>query len=276
MNFREQDHSSLWGGDLQAFILQASARNLQKRSQIALSAGDHVMPQLGQKMPDGIILGARGVNGLASKALGGELTDTLWNAYEKEHGVIPVQAPYRMWQALLGLKTAVEKAMAANGGTKPDAAQLAAAMKGLSWEAPSGKITMALADGHQAIQPNAIGTTKWDESKKQMTLVDLEYYDAECVNPPEGQKAEEWIAALPIDNEFSDVFVVRTNGEKSIQRISQTHFDHHFGGRNTFTNRSQPRPKARPAPNRRSTVRAHSGSSTLSLIAELWQQRSRL
>lgn len=188
-------HSSLWGGDLQAFILQSSARKLHERSMIALSAGDHVMPQLGKKMPDGIILGARGVNGLSAKALGGELTDTLWAAYEKAYEVFPVQAPFRMWQGLLGLKSAVEKAMVANGGKKPDSAQLAAAMKGLSWQAPSGQITMALADGHQAIQPNAIGRTKWDEAKKQMTLVDIEYYAAECVNPPAGQKAVDWIKA---------------------------------------------------------------------------------
>ena len=53
-------HSSLWGGDLQAFILQSSARGLNKRMRVALAAGDHVIPQLGKKMPDGIILGARG------------------------------------------------------------------------------------------------------------------------------------------------------------------------------------------------------------------------
>lgn len=186
-------HSSLWGGDLQAFVLQMSARGLHKRSQIALSAGDHVMPQLNNKMPDGLIVGARGVNGLAAKARGGELTETLWNAYEKEYGVFPVQAPFRMWQGLLGLKSAVEKAMASNGGKKPNADELAAAMKGLEWDAPSGRIKMALADGHQAIQPNAIGRTKWDADKKQMTLVDIEYYNAECVNPPDGVKAVEWI-----------------------------------------------------------------------------------
>lgn len=188
-------HSSLWGGDLQGFILQASARGLHKRSLIALSAGDHVMPQLGKKMPNGIILGARGVNGLSAKARGGELTETLWAAYETKHNVFPVQAPFRMWQGLLGLKSAVEKAMADNGGTKPNDEQLAAAMKGLTWEAPSGTISMALGDGHQAIQPNAIGQTKWDEEKKQMTLVDIEYYESECVNPPAGTKAADWIKA---------------------------------------------------------------------------------
>ena len=188
-------HSSLWGGDLQAFMLQATARGMHNRMQIALAAGDHVIPQLGQKMPDGIILGARGMNGLAAKAKGGPLIDALWDDYEAAYGAFPVQAPFRMWQGLLGLKTAVEKAMAANGGKKPTAEELAAAMKGLSWEAPSGTITMALGGGHQAIQPNAIGTTKWDEATGKMTLVDVEYYAAECVNPPDGVKAVEWIKA---------------------------------------------------------------------------------
>lgn len=188
-------HSSLWGGDLQAFMLQATARGLHKRMQVALAAGDHVIPQLGKRMPDGIILGARGVNGLAAKARGGPLIDALWDDYEAAYDTFPVQAPFRMWQGLLGLKSAVEKAMAANGGKKPNAEELAAAMKGLSWEAPSGTITMALGNGHQAVQPNAIGTTKWDEAAGKMTLVDVEYYAAECVNPPDGVKAVEWIKA---------------------------------------------------------------------------------
>ena len=59
-------HSSLWGGDLQAFILQAAPRGLFKRTQVVFSAADHVLPGLGDKMPDGVILGARGAYGLMS------------------------------------------------------------------------------------------------------------------------------------------------------------------------------------------------------------------
>ncbi|MEH6405424.1 MAG: ABC transporter substrate-binding protein [Sneathiella sp.] len=188
-------HSSLWGGDLQAFILQAGARGLFKRSQVVLSAGDHVIPQLNQKMPDGVILGARGVNGLAAKAKGNTLTNWFWDVYEAEHNVMPVQAPYRMVQGLLGLKSAVEKAMKENGGKKPNSDELAKAMKGLAWDAPSGRIEMILGDGHQAIQPNAIGRTKWDSAKGEMTLVDVDYYAARCVNPPVGTKAIDWIKA---------------------------------------------------------------------------------
>ncbi len=188
-------HSSLWGGDLQAFVLQAAPRGLFERSQVVFAAGDHVIPQLGNKMPDGVIIGARGMNGLAAKPKATELTNILWGAYEAEYDTFPVQAPFRMWQGILGLKTAVEKAMADNGGKKPNDEELAAAMKGLEWDAPSGKIQMVLGDGHQAIQPNAIGTTKWDDAADAMTLVDIEYYAAECVNPPDGTKAVDWIKA---------------------------------------------------------------------------------
>ena len=168
---------------------------IRDSSQVALAAGDHVIPQLNQKMPDGVIIGARGVNGLAARPRGDELTTVLWDEYEKQYGVFPVQAPFRMWQALLGLKVAVEKAMDANGGKKPSDEELAAAMKGLEWTAPSGDIKMALAGGHQAIQPNAIGKTQWNKDKNQMELIDIVYYGAECVNPPDGTTAIEWIKA---------------------------------------------------------------------------------
>src|SRR5271169_1521389 len=56
-------YSSLWGGDLEAFVLQAAPRSLFKDRFIILSASDHVLQPLGNRMPDGIIVGARGSNG---------------------------------------------------------------------------------------------------------------------------------------------------------------------------------------------------------------------
>jgi len=40
-------YSSLWGGDLQAFVLQAAPRGLMKDRFVVLSASDHVLPPLG-------------------------------------------------------------------------------------------------------------------------------------------------------------------------------------------------------------------------------------
>jgi branched-chain amino acid transport system substrate-binding protein len=186
-------HSSLWGGDLQSFILQAGPRGLFKRTQVVLSAADHVLPGLGEKMPDGTILGARGAYGLMAPK--SALNDWWWNLYQKAYNVYPVQAPYRMAQALLGLKLAVERAMTANGGKKPTPEQLAAALKGSEWQSPAGRIRMALADGHQAIQDTAIGKTHYDAAKKMVLLEDIQRFAAECVNPPANMKSEEWIKA---------------------------------------------------------------------------------
>jgi branched-chain amino acid transport system substrate-binding protein len=184
-------YSSLWGGDLQAFVLQSAPRGLPKRSQLVFSAADHVLPPLGDKMPDGTIIGARGAYGLMSQK--SPLNDWLFKGYEAANGVYPVQASYRMTQAILGLKAAVEKAMSKNGGKKPSTDEMVAAMTGLEWPSPGGLIQMKLADGHQAIQPIAFSRTKYNPDLKRVDLVDIQYFAAECVNPPPGVKALDWI-----------------------------------------------------------------------------------
>ena len=183
-------HSSNWGGDLQSFILQARPRGLFERSQVVLSAADHVIPALGENLPEGIIMGARGAYGLMAPE--SALNDWWFSTYEDEHGVFPVQSAYRMAQALLGLKTAVEKAQGEAGGGKPSAEEIAAAFEGLEWETPGGLIQMALGDGHQAIQPIAIATTARGEDGS-ITLTDIERFAASCVNPPADMKSIEWI-----------------------------------------------------------------------------------
>jgi branched-chain amino acid transport system substrate-binding protein len=185
-------HSSLWGGDLQAFTLQALPRGLFQQSQVVYSAGDHVLPPLGNNMPEGVMIGARGAYGYMAPDT--ELNRWWWDNYTETYDVFPVQAPYRMAQALLGLKTAVEKAMAENGGTKPTDEELAAALKGLSWESPGGTIEMANGNGHQAIQPIGFGTTTKDENGN-IILGDVVRFPARCVNPPPDMTSREWIEA---------------------------------------------------------------------------------
>ena len=184
-------HSSLWGGDLQAFILQSAPRGMFKKSQVVLTAADHVLPGLGNKMPDGTIIGARGAYGLMAPP--SPLNTWWWDTYSKAYNVYPVQAPYRMAQALMGLKLAVEKAMAANKGKKPSTEIMAASLRGSEWVSPAGTIRMALSNGQQAIQDTAIGRTKWSEEKKMVLLEDIQRFAATCVNPPHNVKSEEWL-----------------------------------------------------------------------------------
>jgi branched-chain amino acid transport system substrate-binding protein len=184
-------YSSLWGGDLQALVLQAAPRGLAKRSQLVFSAADHVLPPLGDKMPDGVIIGARGAYGLMSQK--SPVNDWFFKGYQSAMGIYPVQAAYRISQSILGLKAAVEKAMDKNGGKKPSTDELIAAMTGLEWQSPGGLVQMKLADGHQAIQPIAFSRTKYNPELKRVDLVDIQYFPAECVNPPAGIKSIDWI-----------------------------------------------------------------------------------
>jgi branched-chain amino acid transport system substrate-binding protein len=156
-----------------------------------LSAADHVLTNLGDKMPDGAILGARGSYGLLSPK--SPLNDWWWSIYQKSYQTYPAQAPYRMAQALLGLKMAAEKAMAANGGKKPTTEQLAAALTNAEWDSPGGRIRMTLGGGHQATQETAIGRTRYDAAKKMVVLDDIQRFPAACVNPPVNVKSEDWI-----------------------------------------------------------------------------------
>jgi branched-chain amino acid transport system substrate-binding protein len=184
-------HSSLWGGDLQAFILQSGPRGMFKKSQVVLTAADHVLPGLGNKVPDGTIIGARGAYGLMAPP--SPLNTWWWDLYSKANNVYPVQAPYRMAQSLMGLKLAAEKAMQANKGQKPSMDQMMTALRSSEWMSPAGKVRMALGNGQQAIQDTAIGRTKWSEEKKLVLIEDIQHFDAECVNPPPNVKTEDWL-----------------------------------------------------------------------------------
>ncbi len=178
-------HSSFWGGDMEAFIIQGSARGIFERSKVVLTTGETAMHRLGAQMPDGTVIGARGPHGdLAPES---ELNTWFRQAYFDRFGTLPTYPSYKMAQALLGVKAAADKA----GSAEQDA--VIGALQGLEWEGPSGKVSMALANGHQAIQDTAYGTYKYDKDAGKAVLVDVVRFDAECVNPPAGVTSIEWI-----------------------------------------------------------------------------------
>jgi len=181
-------HSSLWGGDLEAFVLQAAPRGLFKKSTVVLTAGEPAMFKLAKQIPEGTIIGARGSHGVF--APDNELNRWFRRAYEDRYSIPPSYATYHMAQALLGLKAAYEKAQ---GGSRnpPTAEQIIASLEGLSFDSPSGTVKMALGKGHQAIEGTAYGTFKLQNG--QPVLTNIKRYAAEAVNPPEGVKTADWI-----------------------------------------------------------------------------------
>ncbi|MFT6387796.1 MAG: branched-chain amino acid transport system substrate-binding protein [Cellvibrionaceae bacterium] len=178
-------HSSFWGGDMEALVLQAGARGVFSRSQVVLTTGESAMHRLGKQIPDGTIIGARGPNGDLAPA--SELNTWFREAYLKRFGSLPTYPSYHMAQALLGVKAAADKA------GKSDITSINTALKGSEFATPSGPVYMSLANGHQATQETAYGTFKFDKKTKAATVTNVKRYPAECVNPPEGVNSIDWI-----------------------------------------------------------------------------------
>jgi len=181
-------HSSLWGGDLEGFVLQGAPRGLFEKHKVILSAGEPAINRLGARIPDGTILGARGPFGPFAPDT--ELARWLKTAYADRYQVPPNYASFKMAQAILGVKAAYEKAKG-GGSDEPDQDKIIAAFENLTFEGPGGTVKMALGKGHQAVMDAAVGTTKVQNG--QLTIVDVARYPADKVTPPDGVKSDAWL-----------------------------------------------------------------------------------
>lgn len=201
-------HSSLWGGDLEAFMLQAMPRDLFKKAQLILIAGEPNLHRLPGKIPDGTIVGARGPHGMFAQD--SALNRWVRDIYKSKANMEPNYPAYSVAQAFLGLKAAFEKARKQKvtsavpmGEAKnvkeemqkaydaPTQEEIIAALEGLTFDSPSGKVAMTLGKGHQAVQGTAYGVTYSEGGV--VKLKNIKYYAAEDVTPPEGVPSIEWI-----------------------------------------------------------------------------------
>ena len=77
---------------------------------------------------------------------------------------MPNYYAYRMAQALFGLSIAYEKSFLKMKVELPGPGEVINSLKWLEYDSPSGKVVMALANGHQAIQETAVGTVVFDSN----------------------------------------------------------------------------------------------------------------
>lgn len=184
-------HSSFWGGDMEALMLQGGARGLFDKKTVVLTAGETGMEHFKGQVANGTILGGRGPFGAFSPK--NALNDWFRPAFIAQFKESPTYPAYKMVQAILGLKAAAEKS--AKAGAMPTADQVVQGLAGLSYEAPSGTVNMARTKGHQAVQSVSFGEYQFDAKSGTATLTKVKTYTGECVMPPDGTAPADWIKA---------------------------------------------------------------------------------
>jgi len=185
-------HSSFWGGDMEALVLQGNARGLFDKRTTVLTCGESAIDRFKGQASNGLILGGRGPFG----AFAPDTALVRWfrAAYQAKTEIEPTYPAFKMAQAILGLKAAAEKAAGAPGVIPPKEA-VVDAFANLTFESVSGTVRMARAKGHQALQGIAYGEYQYDAKTKASSLANVKSYAGECVTPPDGTTAVEWAKA---------------------------------------------------------------------------------
>ena len=159
---------------------------------LAVPTGLSILPRfkelLGTKIKSPIIVGARGV---PSKFVSEDKVSDQWLEKQFKGKYEPNYYAYRMAQALFGVKAAYEKAFG-DTGKLPETDDVIKAFERLEYDSPSGKIVMALANGHQAVQSTAVATLRVAPDGRPI-IENAEYFDMWCVNPPPNVTGSKWV-----------------------------------------------------------------------------------
>ncbi len=184
-------HSSFWNGDIIGLVKQGAPRGLFSQSLVVLTAGEHMLQDVGKDMPEGVIIGARGDHWFMHNP-----TDPLHKefveGYRGKYGRYPIYPSYHMYQAVAGVKAAYEKAMKDAGGAWPSQEQVIKAFEGVEYRVPPGR-TMTIRGDHNGIEPAIMGVTKHVPQYPFAILDRMTVFPVAEVNPPLGVKTNDWI-----------------------------------------------------------------------------------
>jgi branched-chain amino acid transport system substrate-binding protein len=186
-------HSSMWGGDAVTFTKQAIGMGLFKKARLAMSRGEPYPQEVGDGFPEGQIICCAGTHYFLYPAQDKwPLNKKFVGDYHKRYGKYPSYASYHAYQAIYAYKYAVEKAVSLVGGW-PSKEEIAKAASGLSFETPSGILTIG--SDHNAREDVLIGETKMVKSY-DFPILEPEnstVFPAHEVNTPVGIRTVDWI-----------------------------------------------------------------------------------
>jgi branched-chain amino acid transport system substrate-binding protein len=184
-------YTSHWGGDAIAFLKQAAAFGLHKRTLIIGNCLNNTIPALEAAFPPGVVVGGKGPHWWTypdpSKW---PLNKSFTSEYLRRYGWYPVYPAYHMVQAILGYKYAVEQAIKTTGEW-PDVDAIISTFERLAWPTPSGMLVMR--EDHNAAEPMVYGIAKTIPKFPYVEFERIFVIDRELVTPPPGMKTEEWI-----------------------------------------------------------------------------------
>jgi branched-chain amino acid transport system substrate-binding protein len=185
-------HSSFWGGGLITFVKQAQPRGLFSRSLVVLATGEQVLQNVGKSMPDGVVAAPRATSGYFVTATSAMQKEFVADVY-KHNKRYPDYPAYRTYMAWSGLKGAYEKAIKQTGRW-PTTEEVITAFEGLTWNTPSGSITMR--SDHQAVHGGMVGLTKYSKKYGFAVLENIKSLKAEEITPPLGVKTMDWVRSI--------------------------------------------------------------------------------
>ena len=183
-------HTVNWGAGLSAFINQAETRGLFEQSLVMMTTG---LLNQAQVLPKGVAFSGRGYHLQYPDPDQNAANRDYLRSYLAKFKALPDYQGTFMAQAFYALKAAIEKAIKTKGGAWPSTEEIAAAMEGLEFDTPRGRVL--LRKDHEAVHEAMWGLTSGRKHPEfgYAILDQFQVFPVAEVNPPEGTKTIEWI-----------------------------------------------------------------------------------
>ncbi|WP_256549439.1 ABC transporter substrate-binding protein [Natrinema caseinilyticum] len=186
-------YSSHWGGDAVNFITQANSQGLFDDTLPCFTAGSHVIGNIPDEIPEGIIFGARGPHYPFGTQQWNSLHEQFVENYQSEYGEPPyAHGAFHAWQAIWAYVYSIERAYNLSG-QYPTKDQWVKSMEGIGFNSPSGFVNMPQGS-HNVVEPSFYGFS--DPQEDRVDLRDTVWIAPEHVNPPPSMTTSEWISSL--------------------------------------------------------------------------------
>lgn len=183
-------HTVNWGAGLTSFINQGETRGLFEQSLVMMTTG---LLSQAAILPKGVAFSGRGYHLQYPDPDNNAGNREYLRSYKAKFNSMPDYTGTFMAQAFYGLKAGIEKAVKVKNGAWPTNEEIAAAMEGLEFDTPRGRVLVR--KDHEAVHEAMWGLTS---GKKHPVfgypiLDQFRVFPADDVTPPEGKKTVEWI-----------------------------------------------------------------------------------